>query len=166
MNRLHTLFCAATALLCLVAVGCSSSGEGPKIVPADGTVTYQGRPLADATVMFAPEKGPIATGVTDFYGHFKLATGSRRGVAVGHVQVVVNAGGPDDEGVTELPKPKTAEEARAYVEKAGQMQQAMRQQGGAQPKSPIPQKYAKMDTSGLAFDVKSSGDNHFDIKLE
>ena len=167
MTHLRILLCSAIGLLCAVTVGCSSSSEGPKIVPADGTVTYQGRPLADATVMFAPEKGPIASGITDLDGHFTLSTGSRRGVAVGPVHVSVNAGEPANDGLAELPKPKNAEEARAYLEKAGQMQQALIQQGGPrQPKSLIPPKYARMDTSGLTYEVKASGDNHYDIKLD
>jgi hypothetical protein len=161
------LLCSAAALLCTVAVGCSSSSEGPKLASADGTVTYQGHPLADATVLVAPEKGPVATGVTDLEGHFTLSTGSRRGAVVGPVHVAISAGEPASGGVPELPKPKNAEEARAYLEKAGQMQQAMMQQGGPQqPKSVIPPKYAKIDTSGLSYEVKASGDNHFDIQLQ
>ncbi|HVW02068.1 MAG TPA: carboxypeptidase-like regulatory domain-containing protein [Planctomycetaceae bacterium] len=167
MNPLRTLFFATNALLCIAAVGCSSSSAGPQLAAADGTVTYQGHPLADATVLVAPEKGPVATGVTDLDGHFTLSTGSRRGVVVGPVHVAISAGQPASGGVAELPQPKTAEEARAYVEKAGQMQQAMMQQGGPQqPKSVIPPKYAKMDTSGLSYEVKASGDNHFDIQLQ
>jgi hypothetical protein len=149
-------------------VGCGQKSD-IRLAPADGVVTYQGRPLADATVMFAPEKGPLAIGTTDLEGRFTLATGSRKGVAVGNSKVAIYVGGAGG-GQSEMQAPeraKTAEEAQAYLKKAGEMQMKRNQEGGpAKPKSIIPSKYEKPDSSGLEYEVKASGTNHFDIKLE
>ena len=156
----------APALLCVFAIGCGSE-KGPTLAPADGTVTYQGQPLADANVMFVPEKGPLATGITDSDGHFTLATGARSGVAVGPAKVAIDAHSPEESSVAAPPKPKNAQEAQEYVRKLGDMQTQMNQQGGPpQPKSLIPQQFTKVETSGLSYEVKAKGGNHFDIKLD
>ena len=160
--------CSFAALLTgLTIVGCGAEKTSVQLAPAEGTVTYQGRPLADATVLFAPEKGPIATGVTDLEGHFTLATGSRRGAAVGTSKVAINVGGPPGGAETEAPPPpKTEEEAREFSKKAGEMQMQMAQDELAKPHSIIPPRYEKAESSGLSYEVKASGPNNFEIKLE
>ncbi|HVV99995.1 MAG TPA: carboxypeptidase-like regulatory domain-containing protein [Planctomycetaceae bacterium] len=159
--------CSFAALLTgLAMAGCGGGGDSVKLAPAEGTVSYQGSPLADATVMFVPEKGPIATGFTDLDGHFTLATGSRRGVAVGPAKVSITAGGPPGSDRPEPPPlPKTEEEAQVYLKKVGEMQMQMNREGANEPKSIIPPKYAKAESSGLQYEVKASG-NKFDIKLD
>ena len=55
------LLYAMVAIGLTVMVGC-----GPAYVPVEGTVTYDGEPLSDASVMFQPVgDGPNATGATD-----------------------------------------------------------------------------------------------------
>lgn len=155
-----------------VALGCSSGGSGPKLAAADGTVTFQGKPLAGATVMFVPDNGPIAMGVTDLEGKFTLSSGSLRGAAVGPAKVSITAyppgqEAPDMSAVAE--QPQTPEEMAAYMKKAEEMQQAMasgQSPQSLQSKSLIPEKYAKAETSGLSFTVEASGDNHFVIPLQ
>jgi hypothetical protein len=62
----------ATCLACLLT-GCG--GSGPVVVPVQGTVTREGKPLAGAAVMFLPAAGGRpATGVTDQAGVFHLQT--------------------------------------------------------------------------------------------
>jgi len=57
------------SLIAAVFTGCGGAGT----VPAGGTVTYKGQPVADANVMFTPEGGgEIATGRTDAQGKFSL----------------------------------------------------------------------------------------------
>ena len=57
-----------TGILLLISaytlVGCSGS-DGPQVAAVEGTVTWEGKPLADAGVAFTPEKGPVAIGRTD-----------------------------------------------------------------------------------------------------
>lgn len=158
------------ALLCLgLAAGCSSS-SGPTLVSADGTVNYQGQPLAGAIVMFVPEKGPIAMGVTDPAGKFILSTGGRRGAMIGPASVTVTAtAAPTSNSLDAVSKqPKNQAESEAYMKKAAEMQQSMAE-GRTQevlPTSLIPEKYGKTDTSGLKQTVDAnSSKNHFTIDL-
>ena len=155
--------------ICLVS-GCSSSQSGPKLAAADGTVNFMGKPLAGATVMFFPVKGPMAMGISDENGKFQLSTGVSRGVVVGTVNatVVATSDGKIETDPALSNRPKTPAEAEAYMKKAGEMQQAMA--SGAtpivQPKSLIPDKYGKADTSGLTYTINADGKNHFTIDLE
>lgn len=157
------------ALVCVVlGAGCSSE-RGPKLAAVDGIVNYQGRPIAGATVVFVPEKGPVAMGVTDHSGKFVLSTGTSKGVVIGPVKatIVASAGGPSDalDGVAS--QPKSQAEADAYMKKAAEMQQSIAEGRGKDvlPISLIPEKYGKTETSGLSYTIKANGDNHFTIEL-
>jgi hypothetical protein len=152
--------------LSLIA-GCSRS-SGPKLAAADGTVKLQGQPLPNATVMFVPEKGPVAMAVTDMEGKFQLRTGASRGVVVGPVKVAVTANtGQDEAGLNSVSQqPKTPEEAAQYLKNANELQQKMAQGKDAAPKSLIPEKYNKTESSGLSYTINADGKNHFDIELK
>ena len=58
------------ALLTISCCGCGSSG--PEIATVEGTVTMDGKPLADAAVVFIPENGRPAGATTDAAGHYVL----------------------------------------------------------------------------------------------
>lgn len=168
-------------LVCFLAIscgltllgGCSGKGDLPKLAPADGTVTYQGKPVAGATVTFAPDKGPLAMAVTDLNGKFTLNTGTFPGVVVGPVKVGIIAtpaaqgAGSDLSAISK--RPQNDKEAAAYLEKANELQQKFAEgenPEALQPKSLIPEKYTKVDTSGLSFTINANGDNHFTIDLK
>jgi len=150
----------------MFALGCSSGGGGPALAPVDGEVIYQGKPIAGANVLFVPEKGPVALGITDTDGKFRLSTGGSRGAVVGNCKATVSVAAPEDE-VTLAP-PKTQAEAEAYMKKANEMQEARIAAQAAPQKaaSLIPAKYAKAETSGLSYTVKPGNNNHFKIELQ
>src|SRR5262245_47916977 len=88
--------CIISLIVCLVVpalllAGCGQEGPAVTLAEAGGMVTFKGAPLSDATVTFIPDNGPVATGLTDLSGKFKLMTGSRPGVAVGTCKVAVSA---------------------------------------------------------------------------
>lgn len=59
-------------LALILIVGC---GRGtPLMMPVEGTVTFQGSPLAEADVAFTPTGGRPASGRTDTAGRFSLTT--------------------------------------------------------------------------------------------
>jgi hypothetical protein len=159
---------SAACLMALV-VGCSSS-SGPAVAPADGEVLYMGKPVAGASVIFVPEKGAVAFGTTDTNGKFRLATGTFRGGLIGahKVAISVSAPGPDSAGGALPPPPKTPAEQEAYMKKLNELQQMSTTPVAAAPKpvSPIPEKYAKTETSGLSYTIKPGNDNHFKIELQ
>jgi hypothetical protein len=90
MHALPRLLAVGTAVALTSFVGCEASNR----VPVEGTVTLNGSPLADATVMFAPTRangpGPFL-GTTDRDGRFVLGTidNDRSGAAVGEYAVII-----------------------------------------------------------------------------
>ena len=66
----------------LVFIGCSSGG--PEIAQVSGRVTMDGKPLANASVVFIPENGRPAGAATDADGRYVLNfTEGRRGAIPG-----------------------------------------------------------------------------------
>lgn len=69
----HSLVLGLVTIACL---GCSRGGtDGPKQVPVSGAVTLDGKPLASATITFAPvgnTKGAGASGRTNKDGRYQL----------------------------------------------------------------------------------------------
>lgn len=63
--------------------GCGPAEEKlPSLVPVNGTVTYDGKPLEGATVFFAPTDGKggfAASGFTDSAGKYSLETSTGNG---------------------------------------------------------------------------------------
>lgn len=86
---------------------CSGCGGGldedlPETVAVNGVVTYQGKPVPDASIMFYPLQGrKPATGRTDPQGKFTLRTFEKADGAIpGAHQVTVNAYESTPEGVS------------------------------------------------------------------
>jgi hypothetical protein len=67
---LHSLRIVLVCAALFLVAGCNQSPT----VPVTGVVMFNGKPAADADVMFNPKTGRIATGVTDANGRFALAT--------------------------------------------------------------------------------------------
>ncbi len=110
--------------------------EKPRMAKVSGTVTFNGVPIADATVTFVPEKGRVATGVTDKQGRFTMTTFEKNdGALPGQYRVAISA--------QAARSPKEADDARAT----------------------IPVKYSNSETSGLMVEVKM-GVNEFQICLQ
>jgi hypothetical protein len=83
-KKIIGLFCGA---LMVMVVGCGSSH--PPLTIVTGTVTYDGKPLEDATVAILPDGGDGTTkpagGKTDAQGNFTLATTFPDGVTIAGV---------------------------------------------------------------------------------
>lgn len=63
---------ASLFLVLLTACGCSGGSTHPPTATVSGTVTLDGQPLENATLMFQPESGRPSTGVTDKEGRYTL----------------------------------------------------------------------------------------------
>lgn len=84
---------ARTWLLVLLAgllVAVSGCG-GDTLVPVEGIVTLDGKPVEGATVVFVPDNAPgrPAQAFTDADGRFQLSTVSQRGAQPGTYKVLV-----------------------------------------------------------------------------
>jgi len=157
----------ASGILFLALSGCTSGTKEPTLVDAGGTVTYKGAPLSGAVVTFVPDDGPLAFGLTDLSGKFKLMTGGTKpGVAVGPASVTIEIRSADEANAApEFKKTSNADERRKMQE---QMMQRMQTTGAAaaKPGSPIPKKYADINESNLRFTVSTkAAENDFSITL-
>lgn len=138
--RIHRLLLVSCVL---TAFGCGGENDAPETVSVTGIVTYQGNPMPNLSVGFIPEKGMLASGITDADGRFDLTTSEAGdGAIVGSYKVSINF---VPEQTPEMPGFPGSENA---------------------PKSPIPTKYADISTSGLTATVDSDpAKNDFKFEL-
>jgi hypothetical protein len=131
--------------LSVAAAGCGGS-DGPKLAETVGTVTYKGKPLSGAAVVFVPTSGPAAYGSTDEKGEFSLSTTGDRGAMVGKGQIAITA-------YEQLAEKKTEEQLTAADLK--KMNTSL-----------IPTKYGRPETSGLEAEIKPDVKNELKFELQ
>ena len=126
-------WCGAVAV-CLLVAGC---GRRVALVPAEGRVTLDGKPVEFGAVMVQPAAGPAAQGKFNSDGTFRLGTFK-----------------PDDGAI-----PGTAT-VRVMCRKD------VTQPGGEKAYGPslIPDRYTRFDTSRLTVEIKA-GMNPLEISL-
>lgn len=89
-------------------LGCGGGREGTAYV--EGRVTLDGEPLAGATVLFVPQAGRPASGVTNADGRYVLEyEPGKRGAPVGTCRVQITTGrgeslGPDGKVIPAVPE--------------------------------------------------------------
>lgn len=155
MSRL-VLALASLASVCLLGVGCSSSGKGvPTASAVTGEVTYQGKAVEGADVTFTPatEKPETraASGKTDATGKYSLKT-------YYDPQHELAGALPGEYKVTVTKKESGASQAQLMeLMKSGKVVPI--------PKDLLPAKYGAPMTSGLIYTVSSSEKNAFKIEL-
>jgi hypothetical protein len=140
---------AGTALL---GPGCAN--QPPAIVPAEGTVYLDGKPLPLARIEFVPELKNFgaeynSTAVTDENGHFVLtcAINQQAGAAVATHRVVVTEHTPDDmRGMSGQAQAKLAD----YLAKL--------------KNRPIPEQYGVFSKTPLTVEVKK-GQTTYDVQM-
>ena len=95
-------------LLALACLGCG--GGGPAIASVEGTVTLDGKPLPNASVVFVPENGRPAGATTDGRGHYVLTfTGGREGAMLGKNKVRISTARDPSETPSGEPIPAVPE---------------------------------------------------------
>ena len=132
----------ASALLCIVFfAGCDSGPPLPATVPAEGTVTLDGAPTSDVTIVFIADQGSYnATAVTDKDGKFSMkAFDTKKGAVPGSYKVELN---------------KTVNESKGG--KGGESEVNL--------KFGLPKKYASFVTSGITITLTDAGNK--DIKYD
>ena len=155
---LRIVFSVIPACLAVAIVGCRSDLN---LAPVEGTVTFQGKPLANATVTFIPKgEGSLGVGITDEEGSFSISTGGQAGVTPGLCAVTVSKMKSSGGGQAALEKMSEADRQKMMM--SGKSQGVMT----GTPKSAIPAQYGNAMTSGLNFEVKKDGENNFPITLQ
>jgi len=140
-------------LLPVLLVGCGTNG--PELAPVEGVVTFRGRPLVEAEVMFVPRQGGRpAVGRTDSQGRFQFTTFRERdGAPVGEYDVTVAKCAPDA-------IPPAPSLPSGIVPPANPISIV----GPVMHKWLIPERYANAKTSRLSATVHS-GKNAFSFEL-
>jgi hypothetical protein len=147
---LRAMHAAVAVLICVVA-GCAGPAPPPPIVPAEGVVRLQGKPLAKVEVRFIPmiDHGPeyIAKGVTDEKGRFTLSCNGQGGACACENRVLIME--------AELPARLRSENAQAelakYFEKLGGR--------------PLPPQYQNLVESPLVANVTETQKSYtFELK--
>ena len=137
----------------MLLVGCSAGEDDewtknrPATYQARGTVTIDGNPLSDATVVFKPadSDGNTAVGRTDADGRFVLQTFENKDGAVAGKHLVT---------VTKVETTKPP--AGANLDEINFV---------AEEKSVIPELYGNPTTSKLTAEVTAEGENDFTFAL-
>ena len=119
--------------------GCGN--QNPPTYAIAGTVTYRGKPVENAGVMFMPDSGRPASGQTDAQGRFTLRTyKDNDGAIVGESIVCISKMAPDPN----------------HKAKGAMLQKMI---------SALPARYATPVTSPLRVTVGTSGSNEFQFEL-
>lgn len=126
----------------MVLAGCGASGES--MVPVEGQVAFEGKALTKGTVIFKPDaaKGNTSPhephGTIGANGHYKIITHPREGAPAGWYKVAVVSTEPSD--------PKNPYSV---------------------PRSLIPERFGKVEESGLAVEVRSGAPKEaYDLDLK
>lgn len=154
-------FLLSVTVLCVV--GCGGSGsEQLSVYPVSGKITMAGASVAKATVVFSPldKNQRVATAVTDNDGVYKLTTyDSYDGAAAGKYEVMVSKVAAPTGSSQPAHDPTGANtQVSAPVHNAKGAKDAS---SGAT----IDPKYGAPG-NGMTAEVKSSGENVFDFKLD
>jgi hypothetical protein len=99
--------CGVALLACVFLTGCKP--VGPEIASVEGLVTFDGEPLANASVMFIPQGGRPAIARTDSSGKYVLNfSGGRKGAIPGpnKVRISTVAEASEDENGNPIPASK------------------------------------------------------------
>ncbi len=137
-----------TVVLCLLIAGCSAKPTEPS---AEGVVTLDGQPLANANVQLVPQgntKGQTGFAKTDAAGKFIIgsADGKQQGTAPGEYKVVISKHVKPD-GTDYLPKPDEDPMLANYKEL-------------------LPAAYSNHEQSQLRTEVPAGGTKTLEFKLK
>jgi hypothetical protein len=148
----RVLFCCAV----LIFAGCGASEDDglPPRTGASAVVTYQGEPVSDAHVTFAPdsEAGKAAFGSTDTEGVAELKTFDLNdGAVAGEYTVTVSKMQAEDDG----PAPANPG-----------MPSGVGRRSSAKVTDLLPKKYKNRETSGLDAKVVDGEKNKFEFDLK
>lgn len=148
---LDWLILAGVAAMCVGVGGCASGPKREPTFPVRGAVTFEGKPVARATVSFRPRgAGRPANGITNADGVYELTTYSHHDGAIpGQYAVTVTK--------FEAPPAESSAAGDEYAPPSGPL---------PEPKNMLPARFADFAKSALKAEVtKDPAANTFDFAL-
>jgi hypothetical protein len=147
----------------LLLGGCSGSGR-PEMAPVQGKVTYKGKAVSGATVVFLCPGAPrMAIGTTDDGGNFTLTSYEPNdGAAIGTHSITVTKFG--DDGLPEVTAPAVDSKDMKKAIAQSMRQSAQAAEAAEKKGSGLPLKYSQMHTTDLQKEVVE-GENVIEIEL-
>lgn len=164
MRFQHILFGLALLGVCAASIGCGgASGSRNGLVKAEGVVTYQGQPVADAVIEMRPTDPNITNGVavgrTDPEGKFSLMTDRPGdGAMPGSYKTVVKKEVETIDGMTR-------EEYTAQQQADG-VKDVTFDKSKIVIENALPIKYADPENTPLTIEIPAKGDKNITINLE
>ena len=159
-NSARRRLAPALLVVCLLTAGClpqandDEATEAPNaaaFVPVNGTVTLNGRPLAQAVVTFLPPHWGPGLGETAEDGTFTLSNSGRRGTMIGHYKVAVSL------LISADGEPQGLEPRSALVQPKSMLK----------AKEALPPEIADLGRTTLSAEVKPGGGSfRFDLKAD
>jgi hypothetical protein len=155
----------------MLVMGFVSCGgrSGPPVAKVSGTITYKGKAVEKANVVFIPAGSAprSATGQTDGQGNFKLTTfDTNDGAIVGEHTITISKPSDAEAAKTmDASNPGADYDAAMRAVASGAPATGAGTKKGGWMDSTLPEKYAKKETSPLKRTV-AEGDNNFKIDLE
>lgn len=141
----------------LALVGCAP--KGLPVIPATGSVSYQGKPIEGALITFIPidPEGRGAAAYSNDKGFFQINSqgAQTNGCLPGRYKVSISKRLAVDEGgeplvaTTDAPSPYSTGDERPPLYK-----------------SFLPEKYENANDSGIEIDVAKNKKNHFSFNLD
>jgi hypothetical protein len=154
------------AVCCLLIAGCSGPPDRPATAPVEGTVTYRGKPVADAAVAFLGAGAPrIAGGTTDAAGRYRLTTFAENdGAVLGVHTVAVKKNPAVGNGSHEVASPPMNPADMAKAIEKSMNDTALQMMKAERDGSLLPERYGDLRTSPLRKEVVA-GNNVINIEL-
>ena len=161
---MRNFFFISILLACFASLTTGCRDNGPRLVPATGTVTFGGAPLTGASIIIHYPDRSTATGRTDGKGFFTVVySNGQPGAAPGN-GLKVSVTKTDEQGVavtgSESPDPGSMKD----IAMKGMSKTA---DGRVQPVTRtnfVPPKYADPNSSGITVDIPPEGKK--DLKIE
>ena len=160
------LLCVFVLIGVSVCIGCGRKSSGLEgVAKVAGTVTYQGKPVEGASVVFSPDgQGRPASGKTDASGRFQLTTlEANDGALPGKYQVAISKVEVESSGVDPT---KADEMAKQFLKRQGGAAAKGEALKGGDIKNLLPEKYKDAKASGLTAEVTKGGKNDFPFTLD
>jgi len=147
--------CRWLVVLCsALMVGCTEAGPSFKLVPVKGTVTLDGKPLADAQVQFfrqgdAPPGYPGTGAKTNAEGKYEAMTGANKGAIPGTYKITVSK--------------LLMKNGSPVVESEGMDKEQLVMQGLVVES--VPKEFSDPDKSKVTFEVAEGKADGYDITI-